>query len=97
MKHGAVWVEADEPAGAELVGEYYDPKVDLIGAVYTRDGNYLALVYGKVQPRGSSTPPQWTARGPQNWFPTLEDATNYMIESVRAARDDDDGKRRNKS
>ena len=85
MKHGARWLDTEEQLGAELVGEYYDPKVDLLGAVFTKGGLYLALVY-KKEPEGSL--PRWTARGPQNWFPTLQDATNYMIEAMRAARDE---------
>lgn len=84
MKHGALWLDTDDQIGAELVGEYYDAKVDLLGAVFSKRGLFLAIVYEKVQEAGWSLP-HWRARGPQNWFPSLEDATSYMIDAVRAA------------
>lgn len=86
VKHGALWLDTDDQVGAELVGEYYDAKVDLLGAVLTKRSLFVVLVYEKVQEPGWSLP-HWAVRGPQNWFPTLEEATNYMIDAVRTARD----------
>ena len=85
MKHGALWLDTETRTGAELVGEHYDPDADLLGAVFAKGGVFLVVVYEKIrQPDGSTL--RWTPRGPQNWLQTIEDATSYMIEAVRAGR-----------
>lgn len=86
MKHGALWLDTDEQTGSELVGEYYDRQLDMIGAIFARRGLYLVTIYEKVNDPSWSVP-HWISRGPQNWFPSMEHASNYMLDALRAARD----------
>ncbi len=79
-KYGAYWHRSDYEG--DLIFEFYDDKLDLIGAVHKKPaGLYVACLYEKVEdPMFDS--PSWSEIKPDALFDNLDEAKAHITAQI---------------